>query len=129
METLGRHVLLDLFDCALDAINNLETARSVLVEAARRAQATIVDVIFHKFNPVGLSVIVMIAESHLSIHTWPEHRYAAVDIFSCGENMQVEVAAAYIVEQFKPGRTSIIEVKRGAFMGVKPPDAEQPTPS
>lgn len=123
METLGRHVLLDLFDCNAEAVNNLETARSILVEAARRAQATIVDVVFHEFNPVGVSGIVMIAESHLSIHTWPEYGYAAVDIFSCGENMQVEVAAAYIVEQFKPGRTSVIEVKRGAFMGVKPPGA------
>lgn len=129
METLGRHVLLDLFDCNPGMINNLEAVKSVMIEAAKRARATIVNVVFHEFSPAGLSVIIMIAESHLSIHTWPEHCYAAVDIFSCGENMPVEAAAAYIVEQFKPGRTSMIEVKRGAFMGVKPPGAEQPTPS
>ncbi|MEX2146463.1 MAG: adenosylmethionine decarboxylase, partial [Candidatus Rokuibacteriota bacterium] len=84
LNALGRHLLLELFDCDSDAINNLEFVKAALVEAAKRAQATIVDVVFHEFNPFGVSGVVVIAESHLSIHTWPEYRYAAVDIFSCG---------------------------------------------
>jgi S-adenosylmethionine decarboxylase len=60
---------------------------------------------------------VVIAESHLSIHTWPEYRYAAVDIFSCGEILQPEVAASYLVEQFGAERTSVIEMQRGLFLG------------
>ena len=116
MNALGRHLLLELFDCDSDAINNLETVKAVLIEAARRAQATIVDVVFHEFNPFGISGVVVIAESHLSIHTWPEYRYAAVDIFSCGDVLQPEVAATYLVEQFAAERTAVVDVQRGMFL-------------
>lgn len=116
MNALGRHLLLELFDCDSDAINNLEAVKTALVEAAKRAQATIVDVVFHEFNPFGVSGVVVIAESHLSIHTWPEYRYAAVDIFSCGDVLQPEVAANYLVEQFGAERTSVVDVQRGLFL-------------
>ena len=88
---------------------------------ARRAQATIVDVVFHEFNPFGISGVVVIAESHLSIHTWPEYRYAAVDIFSCGDTLQPDVAASYLVEQFGAERTSMVEMQRGLFMNTAVP--------
>lgn len=116
MNALGRHLLLELFDCDTDVINSLEAVKGALVEAARRAQATIVDVVFHEFNPFGISGVVVIAESHLSIHTWPEYRFAAVDIFSCGDTLQPEVAANYLVEQFSAERTSIVEMQRGMFL-------------
>jgi S-adenosylmethionine decarboxylase len=109
-------LLLELFDCDFDAISNLETVKSALVEAAKRAHATIVDVVFHEFNPFGISGVVVIAESHLSIHTWPEHRYAAVDIFSCGDVLKPEVAATYLVDQFGAERTSVVELQRGLFL-------------
>ena len=121
MNALGRHLLLELFDCDLDAITNLESVKGTLVEAAKRAQATIVDVVFHEFNPFGISGVVVIAESHLSIHTWPEYRYAAVDIFSCGETLQPEVAASYLVEQFGAERTSVVEMQRGMFLRAAAP--------
>ena len=121
MNALGRHLLLEMFDCDLDAINSLESVKGALVEAAKRAQATIVDVVFHEFNPFGISGVVVIAESHLSIHTWPEYRYAAVDIFSCGEVLQPEVAANYLVEQFAAERTSIVEMQRGLFLNSSVP--------
>ena len=121
MNALGRHLLLELFDCDLDAITNLESVKGTLVEAAKRAQATIVDVVFHEFNPFGISGVVVIAESHLSIHTWPEHRYAAVDIFSCGDILQPEVAATYLVEQFGAERTSVVELQRGMFLNAAGP--------
>jgi S-adenosylmethionine decarboxylase len=109
-------MLLELFDCDLDAINNLDTVKETLVEAAKRAQATIVDVVFHEFNPFGISGVVVIAESHLSIHTWPEYRYAAVDVFSCGDVLQPDVAANYLAEQFGAERMSVVEVQRGTFV-------------
>ena len=109
-------MLLELFDCDAHVINSLETVKGALVEAAKRAQATIVDVVFHEFNPFGISGVVVIAESHLSIHTWPEYRYAAVDIFSCGDVLKPEVAASYLVEQFQAERASIVELQRGVFM-------------
>ena len=114
-------MLLELSDCDLDAINSLVAVKGVLVEAARRAQATIVDVVFHEFNPFGISGVVVIAESHLSIHTWPEYRYAAVDIFSCGDVLQPEVAANYLVEQLGAERTSVVEMQRGMFMNAAHP--------
>ncbi len=121
MNALGRHLLLELFDCDPDAINNLEAVKAVLIEAAKRAQATIVDVVFHEFNPFGVSGVVVIAESHLSIHTWPEYRYAAVDVFSCGDVLQPEVAVSYLVEQFGARRTSIVELQRGMFINARHP--------
>jgi S-adenosylmethionine decarboxylase len=116
LNALGRHLLLELFDCAPDAIDSLESVKGALVEAAKRAQATIVDVVFHEFNPFGISGVVVIAESHLSIHTWPEYRYAAVDIFSCGDGLKPDVAASYLVEQFAAERASVVELQRGMFL-------------
>lgn len=121
MNALGRHLLIELFDCDSDAINNLEAVKGALVEAAKRAHATIVDVVFHEFNPFGISGVVVIAESHLAIHTWPEYRYAAVDIFSCGEMLRPEIAANYLVEQFGAERTSVVEMQRGMFLNVASP--------
>ena len=113
--------MLELFDCDAEALNSLETVKASMVEAAKRAQATIIDVVFHEFNPFGISGVVVIAESHLSIHTWPEYRYAAVDIFSCGDVLQPEVAASYLVEQFASERTSIVEMQRGMFLNSRLP--------
>lgn len=128
MQALGRHLLLELFDCDAEAINSLEVVRTSMVEAARRAQATIVDVVFHEFNPFGISGVVVIAESHLAIHTWPEHRYAAVDVFSCGEVLQPHAAAAYLVEQFGAARASAVELQRGILMNTGVAGRPRPVP-
>jgi S-adenosylmethionine decarboxylase len=117
LQSLGRHLLLELYDCSSEVLNSLESVKTALVEAAKRADATIIDVVFHEFNPFGISGVVVIAESHLSIHTWPEYRYAAVDIFSCGDSIKPAEAASYLVEQFRAGRASCVEVKRGVFPG------------
>src|SRR5262249_52699959 len=96
------------------------------VEAAKRAQATIVDVVFHEFNPFGISGVVVIAESHLAIHTWPEYRYAAVDVFSCGESLQPQVAVDYLVEQLGADRASVVELQRGLFLHAPGPLLHKP---
>lgn len=119
MQSLGRHLLLELYDCSLEVLNNPEAVRAALVEAARRAEATIVDVVFHEFSPFGISGVVVIAESHLSIHTWPEYGYAAVDIFSCGESLKPGEAASFLVDQFRASRASCVEVRRGVFPGTR----------
>lgn len=115
MQALGRQLLLELYDCDAEAINNLEVVKAAMIEAAKRANATIVDTMFHEFNPFGISGVVVIAESHLAIHTWPEYRYAAVDVFSCGDSLQPQVAADYLVEQFGASRVIPIEIPRGVF--------------
>jgi S-adenosylmethionine decarboxylase len=131
VQALGRHLLLELFDCDADALNSLETVKAAMVEAAKRAQATIVDVVFHEFNPFGISGVVVIAESHLAIHTWPEYRYAAVDVFSCGDVLQPQTAANYLVEQLGACRASVVELQRGIFLQAaamphKPAGAKMP---
>jgi len=128
VQALGRHMLLELFDCDAEAINSLDVVKSAMVEAAKRAQATIVDVVFHEFNPFGISGVVVIAESHLAIHTWPEYRYAAVDVFSCGEVLQPKEAVDYLVEQLGAARASIVELQRGVFLQAPSPFADRPVP-
>ena len=84
-----------------------------MLDAAKKAHATIVDDKFHHFSPFGVSGVVVIAESHLAIHTWPEYRYAAVDVFTCGETLKPEVAAIYLAQVFQSQNPSIHEIKRG----------------
>jgi S-adenosylmethionine decarboxylase len=85
----------------------------ILVAGAKLAKATIIGTHLHHFSPFGISGVVVIAESHLAIHTWPEYGYAAVDIFTCGETLCPEIAAQYLVEQFQSRQPSLIELKRG----------------
>lgn len=126
MDALGRHLLVELFDCDREIIADCKAVKDILVEAARRARATIVDVSFHEFNPCGVSGVVVIAESHLTIHTWPEYCYAAVDTFSCGETMLPETAVAYCAEELKAGRTTVVEVQRGILLAAGSRACPQP---
>ncbi len=113
MHALGTHLLVELRDCNPEILKDLTRVKDALVSAAKEAKATIVDISFHEFNPFGISGMVVIAESHLSIHTWPEYAYAAVDIFTCGDVIKPEVAAAFLIERFESKSPSIVELKRG----------------
>lgn len=113
MNALGTHLLLELKDCRAKVLNDTKRVEELLLAAAKAAKATIIESRFHKFSPYGVSGVVVIAESHLSIHTWPEYGYAAVDIFTCGETLQPEVAARYLIEKFQSKSPGLLEVKRG----------------
>ncbi len=113
MHALGKHLLVELKDCNPEIIKDLNTVREAMLTAARQARATIIDVAFHEFSPFGISGMIVIAESHLSIHTWPEYGYAAVDIFTCGDIIKPELAARYLIERFESKNPSIVEMKRG----------------
>lgn len=113
LHALGIHLLIELRDCNPETLKNLQEVKNALVSAAKAASATIIDVSFHEFSPFGVSGMVVIAESHLSIHTWPEYSYAAADIFTCGDVIKPELAAAYLIEQFESKNPSIVEMKRG----------------
>jgi S-adenosylmethionine decarboxylase len=103
----------ELRDCNPKILKDLAKVKNALVSAAKEAKATIVDISFHEFNPFGISGMVIIAESHLSIHTWPEYAYAAVDIFTCGDLIKPEVAASFLIREFESKTPSIVELKRG----------------
>lgn len=118
MHALGTHLLVELRDCDPEILKDLKRVKNALVSAAKEAKATIVDISFHEFNPFGISGMVVIAESHLSIHTWPEYSYAAVDIFTCGDIIKPEVAASFLIKQFGSKSPSIVELKRGILSHV-----------
>jgi S-adenosylmethionine decarboxylase len=104
---------LELKECNSKVLNDVKKVQEILVSAAKEAKATIIETAFHKFSPFGISGVVVIAESHLTIHTWPEYGYAAVDIFTCGEVLQPVIAANYLIERFQSRQPAIHEVKRG----------------
>jgi S-adenosylmethionine decarboxylase proenzyme len=90
-----------------------------MVGAAEKAKATIVNSTFHTFNPFGVSGVVVIAESHLTIHTWPEYNFASLDVYTCGEEVDPWIAFEYLKEKFEPKSTSVMEIKRGILSSVK----------
>lgn len=117
MHALGRHLLAELHGCQPDLLKRVDCVRDALVGAARACGATIVDVAFHEFNPFGVSGVVVIAESHLSIHTWPEYGYAAVDVFTCGDVIDPEAAVTYLASRFRCTTPTVVEMKRGIIPG------------
>jgi len=113
MKKLGRHILAEFSGCDRHLLNDLPFIESILKEAARKARATVVDSVFHRYNPHGLSGVVVIAESHLSIHTWPEYGYAAVDFFTCGDQVDPWEACRYMQEKLNCRELNTREVPRG----------------
>lgn len=111
--TLGRHLLSEFYDCDPNVLNNVSLIEKVMCEAAEIAGATIVQKNFHHFSPYGVSGVVVIAESHLAIHTWPEYGYAAVDLFTCGETVDPTVAYDYLRDKLHAGTAFYSELKRG----------------
>ena len=113
MNALGLHVLLELRNCNTELLDQLEFVRETLLRAANETGATVIDHIFHQFSPQGVTGVVAIAESHLCIHTWPEHGYAAADIFTCGDGFSQKQAAQIIIEAFQCAEPEITEITRG----------------
>ncbi len=113
MYALGRHLLLELKDCNEELLDDLDFIRECLNEAAVRCGASVVGESFYHFSPRGVSGVVNIAESHISIHTWPEYGYAAVDVFTCGDTVTPEEAAKTIADRLEAGNHSLVELRRG----------------
>ncbi len=113
MNALGKHLLVELNDCDRELLNDLETIRDIMLAAAIGCGATVLGESFHRFSPHGVSGVIIIAESHLTIHTWPEHGYAAADIFTCGTTVLPEKAADIIIERFAPRNHSVVQMFRG----------------
>lgn len=113
MNVLGLHLLLELKECNPELLNDLEHIRKTMLRAARDVGAHVIGESFHHFSPQGVTGILAIAESHISIHTWPEFRYAAADIFTCGTSLHPGRVAEYLIEQLESKDSDITEVRRG----------------
>lgn len=113
LHTLGRHILCEAYGCDPEVLNDRRRVENIMVEAALRAGAEIREVAFHQFAPQGVSGVVVISESHLAIHTWPELGYAAIDVFTCGDSVDPWSACNYLVKSFNATDTCINEIPRG----------------
>ena len=112
METMGRHVIAELWQCDFDKLNDMDFIEKTFVDAALKSGAEVREVAFHKFAPQGVSGVVIISESHLTIHSFPEHGYASIDVYTCGD-LDPTVAANYIAEALNSGTREFVEVPRG----------------
>ncbi len=113
MKSLGTHVVAEFYDCNFEIIKDVKKVEEAMVRAAKATNATIVDVIFHSFNPYGVSGVIVIAESHLAIHTWPEYGFASVDIYTCGDEVKPWKAYELLEKEFRAQNVSVMEMKRG----------------
>ena len=108
----SKHLLLELYQCDYEKLNDESFLRCTLNKAAKFAKATVLNLISNKFEPQGVTAIALLAESHISIHTWPESNYSAVDIFTCGQNMMPELASQYLIEALKAQEHSLRVIAR-----------------
>ncbi len=109
----GWQCVLDLYNCRAVQIDDVDWIREQMLAAARVAQATIVTDSFHRFEPHGISGVVVIAESHIAIHTWPERNYAAIDVFTCNSSLHVDRAAHFLASAFQAGTAQLSRFSRG----------------
>ena len=104
---------MELYGCDKKTLSAVDKVQDIMIAAARAANATIIDSIFHRFKPCGVSGVIVIAESHFAIHTWPEHQYAAVDLFTCGDKTRPWEAFKVVKKLFKAGHFSVMKMERG----------------
>lgn len=115
MHTLGRHALLDLYGCNPDILNDTKYLQSLFKQTALDLECTVVQEVFHHFAPHGVSGVVVIAESHLAIHTWPEYGYAAVDLFTCSESTELAALTELLGDRLQAEEVEFREDSRGCM--------------
>ena len=123
MDTMGRHIITELWECNPDKLNDIDYIERLFVDAALRSGAEVREVAFHKFAPHGVSGVVIISESHLTINSFPEHGYASVDVFTCGDRIDPATASQYIAEGLEAKVREDVKLDRG--MGpIRVPEAQ-----
>lgn len=120
--SLGRHLIAELYECDEEILNDVQMIEYHMKKAAIESGATIVTSTFHRFLPHGVSGAIIISESHLAIHTWPEYNYASLDIYTCGDSVNPWMALDYLKEVFRSKRQEIEEYKRGLYESIGVPE-------
>jgi S-adenosylmethionine decarboxylase len=111
-DTVGKHCILELYDCDSTRLNDEAFLRDTITSAANRAGATLLNLITHRFEPQGVTGLALLAESHISIHTWPESGYAAVDVFTCGDHTMPEKACQVLADELNAGQHKLTSFRR-----------------
>ena len=112
LHTLGRHLIAEFYGCSSKICDDIVRVRKMMVTATHRIGATVVGEVFHHFAPQGVTGSVVIAESHLSVHTWPEHGYASIDVFTCG-GLDPKPAFVYLARSLRAREYRMQEILRG----------------
>lgn len=113
MDTYSRHCILELWECNRKLLNDIKFVEKMMTEAALQAGAEVREVTFHQFAPQGVSGVVIVSESHLAIHTFPEHGYASIDVFTCGKRIDPKKAASLIAQKLEANKIYEMNVERG----------------
>lgn len=120
---LGIHVLYELYECDAALLDDVEVLRRTLYDAVRSVEMVALQEARHQYEPQGASVVILVAESHIAVHTWPEYRYAAVDFFSCRTDIDPERVRVVLERALKPGRIDSRLIERGHRASPHPPGA------
>lgn len=123
-KSLGVHIILEFFGCDPNTLTRRDYVERVLMEAAQKANTHTIGTFFHQFKPHGVSGVIIIEESHISIHTWPEHGFAAIDFFYCSDEVDAEKFIEVVKEAFKPTKVSRVEFTRGDFKELQAPKSD-----
>jgi len=116
---LGLHLLVELYDCDSSLLDDIDLVRDLLIDVTESIQCNILHTFFHKFSPKGVTGVVVISESHLSIHTWPEEGYAAIDIFTCNTSANLNTLIEKLATTFKSSKCVPTLIHRGLVWDTK----------
>ncbi len=122
---VGKHCILELYNCPTSLLNDVGFIREALQTAAKTAKSTLLKEISYQFEPYGVTALALLAESHISIHTWPEIGYIAVDVFTCGEHAKPEKACEYLIKAFQASKHVLMTLPRGKFSPTVQPTIKQ----
>lgn len=117
---IGVHCVLELYQCPNDLLNNPEFIQQALRKAAQQANSTLLEEVSHQFHPQGVTAVALLAESHISVHTWPEIGYVAADVFTCGQATTPEKACEALVQLFQAQRHLLVKLARGRSLLTPP---------
>ncbi|OEK09391.1 S-adenosylmethionine decarboxylase proenzyme [Flavivirga aquatica] len=116
---LGHQTTVDFYGCKSDKISSCQFIEDTLLKAARILNLTVVNTTIHSFSPIGVSGVIVIEESHIAIHTWPEHNYIAIDFFTCNKSYNLKKGLEWLKEEFKAERLSQEVIKRGSLKNIE----------
>ncbi len=116
MKFLGKQYIIEMKECNVKLLNDPEFIGKIMYESALKANATVVQQFFHQFSPFGVSGTIVIAESHINIHTWPEHKYAAIDIFTCSDSLNAENAINHLQKSLEAKQCNTSMIHRGEVL-------------
>jgi S-adenosylmethionine decarboxylase len=113
LANIGTHCIVELYGCPRELLNDEQFVKNAVREATSHGLATLMGEVSHQFQPYGVTALGLLAESHIAVHTWPEHGYAAADVFTCGETADPQRACAYLIDVFQADHHSLTKLVRG----------------